>query len=159
MEVDQAPWNEAERRLLNGLLDEVVPASADGRVPAAGTLGLVDFLGNKASDDPALAALLRAVLIRAAALVETRGASFGALDAAGRIGVVEALERAEPEAFKALLQSIYMGYYSRPDVRPQFGLSDRPTQPDGYVLPEDDPDELEAMLAPVRGRGRCYRPS
>ncbi len=158
MEVDQAPWNEAERRLLNGLLDEIVPASADGRVPAAGTLGVVDFLASKAADDPALAALLRTVLKRAAALAESRGASFEALDAAGRIAVVEALERAEPDAFTALLQSAYMGYYSRPDVRPHFGLSDRPTQPDGYELPDDDPDELADLLAPVRARGRCYRP-
>ena len=52
-----------------------------------------------------------------------------------------------------------MGYYSRADVRPQFGLSPRPTQPEGYELPEDDPDELADMLAPVRRRGRCYRPA
>ncbi|MDE0203278.1 MAG: gluconate 2-dehydrogenase subunit 3 family protein [Rhodospirillaceae bacterium] len=159
MGVDQAPWNEAERRLLNGLLDEIVPASADGRVPAAGVLGVVDFLANKASDDPALAVLLRTVVTRAAALVDSRGASFEALDAAARIAVVEALERAEPDAFTALLQSTYMGYYSRADVRPHFGLSDRPTQPDGYVLPEDDPDELADLLAPVRARGRCFRPT
>ena len=76
MGVDQAPWNEAERRLLNGLLDEIVPASVDGRVPAAGTLGVVDFLASKAADDPALAALFRTVLTRAAALVESRGASL-----------------------------------------------------------------------------------
>ena len=159
MGIDQAPWNEAERCLLNGLLDEIVPANVDGRVPAAGTLGVVDFLASKAADDPALAALLRTILTRAAALVESRGASFCALDAAARIAVVEALERAEADAFTALLRHTYMGYYSRPDVRPHFGLSDRPTQPDGYVLAEDDPDELEAMLTPVRGRGRCYRPS
>lgn len=156
---DQAPWNEAEGRLLKGLLDEIVPASADGRVPAAGKLGVVEFLARKASDDPALSALIRTVLTRAAALVDCRGASFDALDVAGRTTIVEALERAEPDAFTALLRHTYMGYYSRPDVRPHFGLSDRPTQPDGYELPEDDPDELEAILAPVRGRGRCYRPS
>ena len=158
MGVDQVPWNEAERRLLNGLLDEIVPASADGRVPAAGTLGVVDFLAGKAADDPALAASLCTILTRAAALVDSHGASFDVLDAPERIAVVEALERAEPDAFKALLQSTYMGYYSRPDVRPHFGLSDRPTQPDGYELPDDDPDELDEMLAPVRARGRCYRP-
>ena len=156
---DQAPWNEAEGRLLNGLLDVIVPASADGRVPAAGRLGVVEFLARKASDDPALAALIRTVLTGAAALVECRGASFDALDAAGRIAIVEALERAEPDAFTALLRHTYMGYYSRPDVRPRFGLSDRPTQPEGYELAEDDPDELAALLAPVRARGGCYRPT
>ena len=156
---DQAPWNEAEGHLLKGLLDEIVPASADERIPAAGRLGVVEFLARKASDDPALAALIRTVLTRAANLVERRGGSFDALDAAGRIAIVEALEGAEPDAFTALLRHTYMGYYSRPDVRPHFGLSDRPTQPDGYEPPEDDPDELEAMLAPVRARGGCYRPS
>ena len=158
MGVDPAPWNQAERRLLNGLLDEIVPASTDGRVPAAGRLGVADFLARRASDEPALAASLRTVLTRAATLVEARGASFEALDAAGRIAIVEALERAEPGAFAALLQCAYMGYYSRPDVRPFFGLSDRPTQPEGYAVPDDDPDKLASLLAPVRARGRCYRP-
>ena len=159
MGVDHAPWNEAERRLLNGLLDEIVPASADGRITAAGRLGVVDFLARKASDDPALSALFRAVLTRATALAEAGGTGFDALDAAGRVSIVGALERAEPDAFLALQRYTYMGYYSRPDVRPHFGLSDRPTQPEGYAVPEDDPGELADMLAPVRARGRCYRPT
>ena len=128
-------------------------------MPAAGALGIADFLAGKASADPALAASLREVLSHAAALAEARGASFDDLDAAGRIAVVHALEREAPDAFTALLWHAYMGYYSRADVRPHFGLSDRPTQPEGYELPEDDPDELADMLAPVRARGRCYRPS
>ena len=156
---DIHPWSEDQGRLLTGLLDVIVPASADGRVPAAGALGIADFLASKASADPPLAASLREVLSHAAALAEAGGANFDDLDAAGRNAVVEALEREAPDAFTALLWHAYMGYYSRADVRPHFGLSDRPTQPEGYELPEDDPDELADMLAPVRARGRCYRPS
>ena len=156
---DIHPWSEDQGHLLSGLLDEIVPASADGRVPAAGVLGIADFLVSKASADPALAVSLREVLSHAAALAEARGANFDDLDAAGRMAAVEALEREAPDAFTALLWHTYMGYYSRADVRPHFGLSDRPTQPEGYELPEDDPDELADMLAPVRARGRCYRPS
>ena len=156
---DIHPWSEDQGRLLTGLLDVIVPASADGRVPAAGALGIVDFLVSKASADPALAVSLREVLSHAAALAEARGANFDDLDAARRIAVVEALEQEAADAFTALLWHTYMGYYSRADVRPHFGLSDRPTQPEGYELPEDDPDELADMLAPVRARGRCYRPS
>ena len=156
---DIHPWSENQGRLLTGLLDVIVPASADGRVPAAGALGIADFLVSKASADPALAVSLREVLSHAAALAEARGANFDDLDAAGRIAVVEALEQEAADAFTALLWHTYMGYYSRADVRPHFGLSDRPTQPEGYELPEDDPDELADMLAPVRARGRCYRPS
>ena len=156
---DIHPWSEDQGRLLTGLLDVIVPASADGRVPAAGALGIAGFLVSKASADPALAVSLREVLSHAAALAEARGANFDDLDAAGRMAVVEALEREAADAFTALLWHTYMGYYSRADVRPHFGLSDRPTQPEGYELPEDDPDELADMLAPVRARGRCYRPS
>ena len=156
---DIHPWSEDQGHLLSGLLDVIVPASADGRVPAAGALGIADFLVSKASADPALAVSLREVLAHAAALAEARGANFDDLDAAGRVAVVEALEREAADAFTALLWHTYMGYYSRADVRPHFGLSDRPTQPEGYELPEDDPDELADMLAPVRARGRCYRPS
>ena len=156
---DLPPWSEAEGGLLKALLDEVVPAGADGRVPAAGALGVARFLAERAAGDPELAALLRTLLARAEALAASRGARFAALDAAGRVAVVEGLERDAPEAFTALLWHTYMGYYSRADVRPHFGLSDRPTQPEGYELPEDDPDELADMLAPVRARGRRYRPS
>ena len=153
------PWTEAEGRLLAALLDELVPASADGRIPAAGALGVADFLARKALADPALAVLLRQGLARAAALAEARGAGFDALDAAARVAVVEALEREAPDAFAALLRHTYMGCYSRADLRPLFGLSARPTQPEGYAVPEDDPDEVAELLAPVRERGRCYRPA
>ena len=156
---DPLPWSEAEGRLLAALLDEIVPASADGRVPAAGALGVSAFLARKAADDAALAARLREALAHAARLAEVRGADFEALDAASRVALVEALEHDAPAAFAALLRHTYMGYYSRADVRPHFGLSPKPTQPDGYAVPDDDPDEMAALLAPVRARGRCYRPS
>ena len=154
---DQAPWNEAEGRLLVSLLDELIPASADGRVPAAGTLGVAEFLARKAAADPSPAASIREVLTHTSGLAEAQDAVFQSLDAAGRVAVVEALEREVPDAFAVLLRHTYMGYYSRADVRPHFGLSDRPTQPEGYAVPDDDPDELAALLAPVRTRGRCYR--
>ena len=115
-------WSEAEGRLLSALLDEIIPASADGRVPAAGALGVAAFLAGKAADDPALAASFREALTHAARLAEAQGATFEALDAAGRTTVVKALEQEAPDAFAALLRHTYMGYYSRADVRPHFGL-------------------------------------
>ena len=154
-----SPWSEAESRLLRALLDRLVPASADGRVPAAGALGTAGYLAERASADPSLAALFRHALAHAAALAAARGADFDALDADSRDAVVEALERDAPEAFAALVRHTYMGYYSRPDVRPLFGLSPRPTQPGGYDVPADDAGEMAALLAPVRARGRRYRPA
>ena len=139
-EPDTALWSDAERALLDALLDQVIPASADGRMPAAGALGVADFIAAKLGDDPARTTEL--------------ARAFADLPA----DAAEA-ERAAPANFSELVRLVYMGYYSRADVRPHFGLSDRPTQPEGYELPEDDPDELAALLAPVRARGRCYRPS
>ena len=152
-----SPWSETEGRLLSAVLDRLVPASADGRVPAAGALGVADFLADRASANPPLAALFGQVLAQAEALAEARGAHFDALDAAGRDAIVETLEREAPDAFAALVRHVYMGYYSRADVRPLFGLSAAPTQPQGYEVPGDDPDEMAALLASVRTRGRCYR--
>lgn len=154
-----APWSEAEGRLLRALLDRLVPASTDGRVPAAGALGVAEYLADRASADPSLGTLFRHALTRAAALAEDHGAHFDALDTASRVAVVEVLEGDAPEAFAALVRHTYMGYYSRADVRPLFGLSSRPTQPGGYEVPGDDADEMAELLAPVRARGRCYRPA
>ena len=153
------PWSPAEGRLLLGLLNLLVPASADGRIPAAGTHGVADFLARKAAADPGLATLFCRSLALADSIAHSRGASFDALDAAGRLAVVETLEREAPDAFAALLRHAYMGYYSRADIRGLLGLSARPTQPDGYAVPEDDPDELAELLAPVRKRGSCFRQS
>ena len=150
-------WSEAERRLASAVLDRIVPASTDGRVPAAGALGVADFLADRASADPPLAALFRQVLAQAAALAEACGVHFDALDAAERDAIVETLEREAPDAFAALVRHVYMGYYSRADVRPLFGLSAAPTQPQGYEVPSDDPGEIAALLAPVRALGRRYR--
>lgn len=154
------PFSRTETRLLAAVLDELVPASSDGgRVPAAGALGVAEFIAGKATASPDLAALLRDALQRIVCLAETRGGEFASLDRASRVSIVAALEREAPEVFAALLRNTYMGYYSRADVRPLLGLSPGPTQPEGYAVPDDDPGELASLLAPVRARGRCYRPS
>ena len=149
----------AETSLLGAVLDELVPASSDGRVPAAGALGVAEFIARKAAADPDVSALVRNALLRVEQLADTRGGKFAALDNASRVAIVASLEREAPEVFAALLRHTYMGYYSRADVRPLLGLSPRPTQPEGYAVPDEDPVELAALLEPVRTRGRCYRPS
>lgn len=145
------PWNETERKLLDAILDQIVPASLDGKIPAAGALGVADFLRQRLDADAELDQLFQRGLRRAAELEATNGEG---VDAA----VVSQLEREETAFFEALLRHTYMGYYSRADIRPLFGLSAKPTQPDGYDVPADDPAELAALIAPVKKRGRCYRP-
>lgn len=140
------PWNDVERKLLDAVLDQIIPASADGRIPAAGALGVADFIGA----DPALGPLFRQGLTRMVALATSHG------DVVDRDLVTE-LEREEPAFFAALLRKTYMGYYSRGDIRAILGLSPKPVHPDGYDVPLQDLDELAALTEPVKQRGRCYR--
>ena len=150
-------WNGDERKLVDGVLNQIIPASADGRIPSAGSLGVADFLADRIGADPGLKELFQQGLTRAKALLDAAGSELDGLDADGRLEIVRQLEQTEPAFFEALLRHTYMGYYSKASVRPHFGLSASPTQPDGYDVPPEDPDEMAALVEPVKKRGRCYR--
>jgi len=142
--------NDAQRELLDAILDQIIPASADGRMPAAGTLGVAEFIEKKLIEDNELGDLIREGLAKVVELVDDHG---GHVDA----NLVNQLEKEEPAFFEALLRQAYMGYYSRGDIRALLGLSPKPVHPDGYEVPEQDLNEIAALTAPVRQRGRCYR--
>ena len=149
--------SDSEIKLLNAVLNELIPARADGRVPGAGDLGVAAFLGRAAAADDGLAVHLRTASTTVAELVKAAGGPFEALAPENRRDLVAELESSAPEAFQALLRQTYMGYYSRPDVRVLFGLSDQPTQPNGYDMPSESPEFMAELTAPVVARGRCYR--
>jgi hypothetical protein len=150
-------WSADEKVLLNGLLDVIIPASDDGRIPSAGSLRVADFIATKAREVPGLKDLLKRGLRTAQALLETQGNTFDALSPADRLALVKILERREPVFFSALTKYTYMGYYTGPTVPPHFGLSARPPHPYGYEVPDESPEELTAMVEPVKKRGRCYQ--
>jgi len=138
-------WKNRQRKLIADILDELVPASADGRVPAAGKLGVADFLFSAASG------LEREHLASLAALAERFSEDPDATSLAQR------LEVEAPEAFRTLLTLTYKGYYSRPGIRPLFGLSERPVHPSGYEVARESDELLAELTAPVTHRGPCYR--
>lgn len=150
-------WNEGESALLTGLLDEIIPASSDGRVPSAGALGVADFVMDKLTEDGTPNEMIRTALSHAETLVAEAGRNFAELESNARIAIVRQLEATEPEFFTLLIRYTYMGYYSRSDVRPLFGLSNQPTQPDGYDVPSESPEFMAELTAPVRKRGPVYR--
>ena len=149
--------NDAERELLNEILDQLVPASAEGNIPAAGTLGVADFIGGKASKDQSVQELICHGLSVARTMMQENGKSYGSPGSDQRRAFVRQLEETEPEFFHRLLRLTYMGYYSRPDIRELFGLSAEPTQPRGYEVPHESPQVMAALVAPVKSRGPCYR--
>ncbi len=154
---ERIAWSADEKALLKNLLDEIIPASGDGRIPSAGSLRLESFIANKACDVPGLGDLLKRGLRTALVLLESEGNSFEALSAAARLAWAKNLERREPDFFIALTRYTYMGYYTDPTVPLLFGLSAKPPHPHGYEVPDDSPEELAALVEPVIKRGRCYQ--
>jgi len=155
--IESIAWSADEKALLNGLLDEIIPASDDSRIPSAGSLGIEDFIAIKAREAPGLADLVKRGLRTAQAFLESKGDTFKALSPADRFTLAKILERREPEFFTALTRYTYMGYYTDPTVPPHFGLSAKPPHPYGYEVPDESPEELTARVEPVKKRGRCYQ--
>jgi len=154
---DRVAWSESRKALLNRILDEIIPASDNGRIPSGGSLRVAKHLEALAKDTPGLEEQFSRGLDRAATLAERRGGVFKDLSSDDRRQLVADLEALEPDFFSALLRHTYMGYYTEPSVPPLIGLTDKAPQPDGYDVPDEDVEKLEGLVEPVKARGRCYR--
>ena len=144
---------QARNDILDQILNEIIPEDSRRGIPGAGSLGLAEFIlsANRFADSPA-----QAVVTVVDHVLDSETA-FEALDRPARVAALEAAEAAEPEAFSTLVRLTYMGYYSRPDIRPLFGVGDHPVHPDGYSV-ESEPQALLAELtAPVTERGPFFR--
>ena len=152
------PWAKEERVLLDSLLDTIVPDGRAGRLPAAGALGVADFLAARVGDTEGFGDHIANLLKTLAALTAERGSGpFHNLGAATREELAKEVEARLPEDFKLLVIQTYFGYYTHPEVTVHFGTGPKPPLPDGHELPPDDPEELKSLLEPVRARGKCYR--
>ena len=141
----------AKRDLLIAVLDTLVPAASG--FPESGALALDHVLAIAgASQDAGL------LLTQALHAIETasRGAEaggFAGLDANRREDLLRAVERSHPEAFDALVQHTYDGFYSHPATIARLGLEPGPVQPRGHrIEPASLPD-----LARVAARGPIFR--
>ena len=138
--------------VLNAILDELIPPSADGRIPGAGQLGVASFFATASAYAPHPTEAVRCVLDYVQ--------SYDGFQAAARVKKIEVLKQAEtqvPEAFQTLIRLTYMGYYSRSDTRPYFGVGAHPTHPTGYDVEQESDTVLADLTAPVRQRGKVYR--
>ena len=144
---------EAQKQLIDVILDELVPPSADGRIPGAGAAGVAEFVLSASSFAPNHLQAVNLVL----AGVSANAADFSALDRAKRVSALKAVESDEPESFATLVRLAYMGYYSRPDIRPMFGVGAHPVHPDGYAVERESDSLMAELTEPVRSRGKVYR--
>ena len=149
--VAPAPFSEAERAALDVLMDLLIPASADGRMPAARSLRLYDNTATMRSRERAILGEGLAELDRRT--LAEQGVSFAQLDQARAKALVDAM-REEGSTFVQTFVAQTVGRYtSHPTVMPLLGLEVRPLWPQGNVVAEGD----WSLLDVVREREKFYR--
>ena len=148
-------WSASERATIDALIDTLLPPSADGRLPAASQVGVADYLARRVTEVAGFDSQLALCLRKLAELASARNAAFAELGPEARTELVQALANAEPAAFAAAQRQTFIGYYTEPSIPGKFGFPNHPPQPLGHKQPPDD--QLEALLTPVRARGRRYR--
>jgi len=149
--MSERPLSPAAEQALACVLDAIVPARDDGRLPAAGALGLVAPVSERLGDAaPLVAQGLAALEERAVA----RGASgLAALEPGDRAELLEEFATQQPAFLPLLSFHTYTAYYQHPRVLEALGLEARPPYPGGYEL---EPGDL-SLLDRVRERPRLYR--
>jgi hypothetical protein len=143
-------WTDTQRTLLDAILDALIPSSDDGTVPGAGVLGVAEFIPTAQAYAPDPAGSVQTIL-------NAVSGDFVALPRDEKVAVLKRVEAAYGQAFETLVRLTYMGYYSRPDMRPHFGVGSHPIHPKGYPVERETDALMYELTAPVRARGKAYR--
>ena len=143
--------SDRQRSLLTAALNRIVPAT--GEMPAAGDLGVGEFVESVVSETTARRRLFLDGLVRIELAASERGGSFESLSADAQSDALRAVESSAPEFFQQLVTQTYRGYYTNEKVTEL--LSYRAPNREGYnPLPFD-----ESLLEPVRQRGQMWVPT
>jgi len=144
------PIPAAERRVLDRLLDLMIPESADGVMPGAGTL---DLYRERARLTDAAVATLREGVRGLDALARTRfQAGFDALDAERAMTLVNEYRGLAPEFFGVFVTQSAARYYQHDRVLLALGLEARAPWPQGNQIADGD----WSLLDPVRERAAAH---
>ena len=139
-----------QRAALTAVLDAVIPPSANGRLPGAGSVGLTEEIERALAASSAIVTEgLAAIEARAA----SRGVAFAALTSQERVDLLNEVAETHPALLPSLIFHVYTRYYQIPEVLEALGLEPRPPFPKGYEMAEND----LRLLDPVRGRTKLFR--
>jgi hypothetical protein len=134
---------------MTAFLDLIIPPSADGAMPGAGTLELGDSLADQVERDPISGPLVGAGLeaVYIAALARNPG-GLPSLDSVVRLQLVEQAIVDHPHLIPALVRHLYPAYYQHPVVLQALGEPARPPFPLGFDIEPTD----EHLLAVLKSR-------
>jgi hypothetical protein len=143
-----------EERALAAVLDEIVPPSADRRLPGAGEIGLARHIERSLQAMQGLGPVVAQGLAALENLARGRGvSSFAALSRDERLAVLDEIPAQEPAFLPTVTFLAYAGYYQHERVAEALGLEARPPHPKGYEVEAND----LSLLDRVRRRPRLYR--
>jgi hypothetical protein len=147
---DDSSFSSEHRRMLDTLLDVVVPASDDGRLPGAGALGLTAHVMRTVEQTPMVGPVVAYGLSALGELAATRNAEgWTGLSPDERADVLREFTATDQFFLPAFLFLAYSGYYQHPRVIEALGLEARAPHPVGYEMDDGDFGLLDA----VRRRG------
>lgn len=142
------PLTTIQQDTLAALLDVIIPATDDGRMPSAAELNLAVYIGRQEPDFlPILGKELDA--LDAAAGEEP----FAALIQTDRHQHAEELSKTQAVLFGNLLFHAYACYYQDDRVLEGIGLTPGPPFPRGHTIESGD----LSLLDPVLQRPKMYR--
>ncbi len=134
-----------QSQTLEQILDLLIPGNPAKGIPSGNAPGVMNFLQQRLQEEGQLHAQVAELLASASPMVVTAD-------------TLRQLQSDKPQAFASLQRLVYMAYYSRADVRQQLGLAPWPVHPQGYQVASETPEQLDALTAAVKARGRLYRP-
>jgi hypothetical protein len=146
-----APFTDAQRAALAVMMDLLIPASPDGRMPAAKALGLYDDVATMRAGDRAL--LERGLATLEALALQSHGVAFARLEIVQAGALVDKMRVEQPAFVQSFIAQTVGRYVSHPVVMPLIGLEPRPLWPKGNVVAEGDWSLLEV----VKRREKSYR--
>ena len=134
--------------LMKALLDLVIPPSASGDLPGAGSLGLADPVVTLLQADPMIGPLVKAGVqaLQEAALSQHPDGLPGMTAQAGT-QLIETQIAAHPALVMGLLRYLYPAYYQQPRVLEAIGEPPRPPFPEGFDVEATDAELLEKLQA------------
>lgn len=141
--------SDQELELLDSILEHMIPASEDGRMPGAGSVGFWTYVESKGEASWICSGL--ALLLEAASA--EFGLPFSQLSMVGRTEFIAAQRRKQFRFFSRLTHQVIECYYQDARVLRAIGLETRPPFPDGFRALDGD----LSLLEPVFIRGKIYR--
>ena len=144
-------FSASQMACLNVLMELLLPASADGRMPAAASLALYDDVTHLPAKD-------RALLDAGLSLLDERshsqyGAAFAKLAHRDATKLVDMLRTEKSPFIQTFTLHTVARYLQHDHVMPLIGLEARPPWPKGHAVAQGD----WSLIDVVRKRPKIYR--